>query len=134
MVSSEILPGTPAETIRIAAVTNDGMVIAPHFGMAEYYQVITVEKGKIIGQEKRPKPHHTIHPKTEESQQHDHQDMLAPIRDCQVLFSGGMRSRAYEHVQAAGLQVFMTVGNIDEAVKKYLNGDLISDMRRVRAM
>jgi predicted Fe-Mo cluster-binding NifX family protein len=109
-------------------------MIAPHFGMAEYYQVISIEAGKVVAKEMRPKPHHTVHPDAEQAQGHDHQDMLAPIRDCQVLLSGGMRTRAYEHVQAAGIQVMMTVGRIDEAISQYIHGTLVSDPRRIRSM
>ena len=119
--------------VKIAAVTNDGVTIAGHFGMAEYYKVVSTETGKIIAQEQRPKPHHMMHPDFEQTQSHDHQDMLAPIRDCQVLLCGGMRMRAYEHAMAAGFQVVMTLGKIDDAIRAYLDGTLVSDMRRIRS-
>jgi predicted Fe-Mo cluster-binding NifX family protein len=133
MASSNDMTGKPQGPVKIAVVTNDGVTIAGHFGMAEYYQIITAESGQIISQEKRDKPHHMMHPDAEHASQHDHQDMLAPIRDCTVLLCGGMRTRAYEHAQSAGLQVIMTVGKIDEAVRQYLGGELISDPRRIRS-
>ena len=132
MVANDKTQGASQGAVKIAAVTNDGINIAGHFGMAEYYQVIVAESGKVTSEEKRPKPHHMMHPNMEQAGQHDHQDMLAPIRDCQVLICGGMRTRAYEHAEAAGLQVIMTIGNIDEAVKGYLDGSLVSDVRRIR--
>ncbi len=113
--------------IKIAAVTNDGTTIAGHFGMAAFYQVIVTEAGKITKMEQRPKPHHTIHPDTAQAQIHDHEDMLAPIRDCQILLCGGMRTRAYENAEAAGLQVIMTGGLIEDAVRDFLSGNLVSD-------
>ncbi len=75
-------PEAQGGPVKIAAITNDGINIAAHFGMAEYYQVIIVENGKVTSEEKRAKPHHVLHPNTEQSQQHDHLDMLDPIRDC----------------------------------------------------
>ncbi len=119
-------------SLKIAVVTNDGVMIAGHFGMAEKYQVVNIEAGSIVSREIRPKPHHMLHPDMETSQAHDHQDMLAPIRDCQVLFCAGMRTRAYEHASSAGLQVILTVGRIEDAVQAFLNGSLISDTRRIR--
>ena len=48
--------------IKIAAVTNDGVTITGHFGMAQYYQVVLIEAGKITSKEQRLKPHHDVHP------------------------------------------------------------------------
>ena len=42
-----------------------------------------------------------------------------------------MRTPAYEKAEAAGLQVIMTSGIINEAVRNYLNGSLISDPQRI---
>ncbi len=46
------------ETIKIAAVTDDGKVISRHFGRAAHYMVVTVEDGKITRREMREKPGH----------------------------------------------------------------------------
>ena len=116
---------------KIAAVTNDGVTITGHFGMAEYYRVITIEGGQVTTEEQRAKPHHTVHPEHIQGEHHEHQDMFAPIRDCQVLLCGGMGTPAHEKAEAVGLQVIMTSGNINEAVRNYLDGSLISDPQRV---
>lgn len=134
MVAENKPTGLPFKGLKIAAVTHDGVSIAGHFGMAEYYQVVTIESGQIISEEKRPKPHHGMHPNTEQAQQHDHEDMLAPIRDCRVLLCGGMRTRAYEHARAAGLEVILALGNIDETVRQYIKGELVNETRRIRPM
>jgi predicted Fe-Mo cluster-binding NifX family protein len=116
---------------KIAIITNDGLTIAGHFGMAEYYKVFTLDAGKIIAQEQRPKPHHQVHPDFNQAQQHDHIEMFAPIQDCQVLVSGGMRTMAYEKARANGLQVFMARGKIEDILKDYLAGSLVSDPARI---
>ncbi len=123
-------------TVRIAAVTEDGERLSSHFGMAPYYRVITVEDGQIAGEEQRAKPHHGVHPQGEHHEEHahgghSHNDMFAPVADCQVLMVGGMGQPAYESALASGLEVVLAGGPIQEAVQAYLRGDLSSDMRRV---
>ncbi len=126
-----VAQGNPEEKVKIAVITNDGDTIANHFGMAEYYKVYTSEAGKITSKEQRSKPHHSAHPDLSQSQLHDHGDMLAPIRDCHVLLCGGMRTRAYNSAEAAGLKVIMTGGLIEDAISAYLSGNLVSESRRI---
>jgi predicted Fe-Mo cluster-binding NifX family protein len=124
-------------SIKIAAVTQDGVKLSSHFGMAPQYRVFTIEDGAISSVETRDKPHHSHHPEGHgpqghhEHHYHGHEDMFAPIQDCQALLCGGMGTPAYRRAQAAGLEVFMVGGNIENAVEAYLNGGLSSDMRRV---
>jgi predicted Fe-Mo cluster-binding NifX family protein len=121
-------------TYKIAAVTEDGEKISSHFGMASAYQIFTVVDDQILDETQRPKPHHTHHPQHEG--QHDghsgnHDDMFAPVTDCQVLLCGGMGEPAYQRALAAGLKVVLAGGDIRMTVDAYLKGDLSSDMRRV---
>jgi predicted Fe-Mo cluster-binding NifX family protein len=49
------------ETLRIAAVTDDGRTISAHFGRARAYLVCAVEDGRVVAQELRDKAgHHTF--------------------------------------------------------------------------
>ncbi len=121
-------------TIKIAAVTDDGQTLSNHFGMAGQYVVIQAESGSILSQETRQKPHHSVHP--DHSQEHGHseqlhEDMFAPIRDCQVLLVGGMGGGAYQKAVSAGLQVVLVSGAIAAAVQKVLDGTAVSDDLRV---
>lgn len=120
-------------TIRVAAVSEDGERISSHFGMAPFYQVFTVNDGQVIAQEQRAKPHHGVHPQGDHSHEtgHSHQDMFAPVSDCQVLLVGGMGQPAFESAAAAGLEVYLTGGAIQDALQAYLRGELSSDLRRV---
>ncbi len=45
--------------MKIAAVTDDGLIISQHFGRAAYYWVVTIENGVIVSEEKREKMGHT---------------------------------------------------------------------------
>lgn len=118
---------------KIAVVTEDGQRISSHFGMALAYQVYTIEDGQIVAEERRAKPHHSHHPDHASSHERHglHEDMFAPVNDCQVLICGGMGTPAYQKAQAAGLQVVLTGGEMRAAVEAYLLGGLSSDPRRV---
>jgi len=124
---------------KIAVVTQDQHKVSAHFGMAPYYQVFSVEDGKITAEETRQKPHHERHPDhNSDHLGHDHgvghhQNMFAPIADCQVLICGGMGSPAFAKAQAAGLEVILTGGEILASVQAYLDGKIVSDPRRVHA-
>lgn len=121
---------------KIAAVSEDGKQISSHFGMAPAYLVFSVEGEKILSQEQRAKPHHAVHPHDHgnggHGEQHiGHEDMFAPISDCQVLLCGGMGEPAYARAQAAGLQVVLVGGDIQDVLQAFLRGQVSSDLRRV---
>ena len=124
---------------KIAVVTEDGQRIGNHFGMAPNYQVFSVDGGRILSQETRSKPHHSQHPDHSaqehgvQEQDHNrlHEDMFAPIKDCQVLMCGGMGSPAYQKAIAAGLKVVMTSGEIQPSVKAFMDGNVTSDLSRI---
>lgn len=118
-------------TLKIAAATEDQQRISSHFGRAPYYRVITLEGDQVIKNEIRPKAYHGQQEHQHSDHDHLHEDMFAPIKDCQVLFSGGMGTPAYEKAHAAGLEVILAGGEIDTAVQAYLSGSLSSDMRRI---
>ena len=118
---------------KIAVVTENGRQISSHFGMAPAYRVYTIEDGKVVAEEERVKPHHTHHPDHNSGQAHHslHEDMFAPISDCQVLICGGMGTPAYQKALEAGLEVVLAGGEMRTAVDAYLLGQLNSDPRRV---
>lgn len=120
-------------TRKIAAVTEDGQTLSSHFGMAPQYVVFSVEGQEVLSEEKRLKPHHQRHPDHRAGHQdgHGHEDMFAPIADCQVLLCGGMGTPAYQKALQAGLEVILAGGEIRTALQAYLEGRLSSDLRRV---
>ncbi len=119
-------------SMKIAVVTEDGKTLSSHFGMAPYYRVITLQDGQVTGEITVDKPHHTTHPDhSSPGRRHAHQDMFAPIADCQVLLCGGMGQPAFEKAIAANLQVIMVGGDIASAVRKFVEGRLVSDLRRI---
>jgi predicted Fe-Mo cluster-binding NifX family protein len=126
-------------TIKIAAVSDDGISISQHFGRAQFYVVLTIEDGKITGREQRDKLGHThlagehhehghvsnaVHGFSP-AEQGRHSRMLEAIKDCQILLARGMGSGAYYSVQQAGIRpMITTVAGIEEAALEADKGTL----------
>jgi len=123
--------------MKIAFVTDDGETITQHFGRAGKYLVVEVEKGKEVSRVLRSKLEHTYFRKKE----HDHKDtpdhdspdahnkhvqMMTAIAACDVVVCGGMGKGAFQSIVSLGKKVFMTnTGNINDALKGYLAGELV---------
>ena len=130
--------------MKIAAISDDGVNISQHFGRAPLYVVLSVEDGKVVGRETRPKSgHHTFaaaeHPMApgerhgyDADSQSKHASMAETIADCQVLLAGGMGWGAYESLKSYNIEPIVTdIENIDEAVQLHLAGRLHNLMDRL---
>jgi len=130
--------------MKIAAITEDGITISQHFGRAPLYVVVTVEDGEVTNKETRDKAgHHTFaahHSDLAPGERHGydsgaqtrHASMAEAIADCQVLIAGGMGWGAYESMKSYNIEPVVTdVESIDEAVKLYIDGELINLMDRL---
>ena len=131
--------------MKIAVVTDDEKTISAHFGRAQYYVVLTVEEGKVIGQETRPKANHSqfsgehhhhgehgdSHGMDSQSQQR-HGMMIETIQDCEVLLARGMGQGAHINLNESGIKPLLTdIQDIREAVDAYLAGKLVENLNRV---
>ncbi|MGB9702363.1 MAG: NifB/NifX family molybdenum-iron cluster-binding protein [Candidatus Kapaibacteriota bacterium] len=134
------------KSIKIAAVTDDGITISQHFGRARYYEVITVENGVVISSERRSKTgHHTFagnesghnHEQNERhgfdsNAQNKHRSMAESIKDCQVLLARGMGEGAYVNMQEYGIKPIVTdIENIDNAVQAVINNTIINHIEKL---
>jgi predicted Fe-Mo cluster-binding NifX family protein len=131
--------------MRIAIVTDDGKTIQQHFGRATQYLVLTIEDGKIVERELRPKlghnqfaPEHSIDESPDQphgfnaAARHRHGQMMETIRDCRVLLAGGMGQGARANLVELGIQPFLTeVRSIDDAVNAFLAGTLVDRADRL---
>lgn len=130
--------------MKIAAISEDGVTISQHFGRAPLYVVLTVEEGKVVNRETRPKTGHHSFAATEPppvpgerhgydaGSQAKHQSMAEAIADCQVLLAGGMGWGAYESIRSYNIESIVTdIERIDEAVELYLAGRLPNLMERL---
>jgi len=130
--------------MKIAAVSDDGVTISQHFGRAPFYVIVTVEGDKVVGKETREKSgHHTFaahHADVKPGEPHGydtgaqirHASMAETIADCQVMLAGGMGWGAYDSLKSNNIEPIVTdVENIDEAVKRYIDGELDNLMERL---
>lgn len=131
--------------MKIAVITDDEISVSQHFGRAPYCVVFTVDTGKVIAKETRPKAGHQTFaahetPTLAPGERHGydagsesrHESMAEAISDCQVLIAGGMGWGAYEAMKGYGIETIVTdVKDIDEAVELHLAGKLANLMDRL---
>jgi len=122
---------------KIAFPTQDGVTLSGHLGGAPYFLVVALGEDGAKQREQRSKPVH----RHGQGDEHNHEmtpgnaragKMLALVEDCQVLISRGLGQSAYERAQSLGMEVWLTAEkDITTALKAYLAGTLVSDLRRV---
>jgi predicted Fe-Mo cluster-binding NifX family protein len=134
--------------MKIAAVTDDGFKISPHFGRASKYVVMTVEGDLISKREVRDKVGHREF-QQEEPHRHEHQDdprgrgfgrhsaekhqrMFESIKDCQVVLARGMGQGAYRGLQEMGIRPILTDNaDIEIAVQAVMDGSIEDHVERL---
>jgi len=109
------------------------------------YVVLTVEDGRIIAEENRPKlghgalanlPHGELDAQGRrgfgEGAEARHQQMAGAIGDCQALIAGGMGWGAQESFQQLGIVVVITdIEDAREAALRQARGDLPNLVERL---
>jgi predicted Fe-Mo cluster-binding NifX family protein len=134
-------------SIKIAAVTDDGITISSHFGRAQFYEVLSVENGVVIKRERRPKAgHHTL----AQEDHHNHTDhhgashgfdaasvnkhnrMAETIKDCQIVLACGMGHGAYQGMLQHNIKPIVTnIRSIDDAVQAVINGTIVDHTEKL---
>ncbi|MDI6858723.1 MAG: NifB/NifX family molybdenum-iron cluster-binding protein [Dehalococcoidia bacterium] len=131
--------------MKIAVVSDDGVTVSQHFGRAQMYVVLTIEDGRIVAEENRPKlghgalanlPHGELDALGRrgfgEGAELRHRQMAAAIGDCQALISGGMGWGAQESLQQSGIEVVITdVADVKEAALRHAAGNLPNLVERL---
>jgi predicted Fe-Mo cluster-binding NifX family protein len=121
----------------IAFVTDDGTTISSHFGRALYYEIITLQNGKVSDRKHVSKAgHHSFGPEAHgehgHNDDHKHATMTAPLSGVAVLVSRGMGMGAQQHLLASGIQPILTdLHTIDEAVDHFVAGTLANNPQRL---
>jgi len=131
-------------TLKIAVITDDGTSVSQHFGRAAYYQVLTIEAGKVVNRELRSKLGHHQFSAQHGAEHHDpdhgldpashqrHVGMAEAIADCQFVLCGGMGRGAYESMQRLNIQPVVTNHrDIDEAAQAFIEGKLVDHIERL---
>jgi predicted Fe-Mo cluster-binding NifX family protein len=133
-------------SMKIAAVTDDGITISPHFGRAQFYEVLLVENGAIVKRERRPKVgHHTFaHGDHDHGHEHGdshgfditsvnkHNQMAETIKDCQVVLARGMGNGAYQGMLQNNIKPIVTdIKSIDDAAKAFIDGTIVDHVEKL---
>ena len=124
---------------KIAIVSDDHETISAHFGRALFYEIFTIEAGKVIERKTHTRSseqlagmHGQHNQNGDGHHQHDHNAMIDPISDCQVLVAGGMGMGAHISLKEHGIQPVITeIGEIQAAVKAFLAGTLLDHPERL---
>ena len=123
--------------MKIAVVTDDHQTISAHFGRATYYEIFTIENGKIINRHAVRKTNHQ-HVSVDEPHQeghshnHDHNAMIESILDCDVLITRGMGTGAYNALKISEIEAIITdIKEIEVAVNAHLAGTIINHFERL---
>ena len=125
--------------MKIAIVSDDHQTISAHFGRAQFYEVFTIDAGKVTARETLVRSNSQIvavgggpEPEGEHHHHHDHNAMMTPISDCQVLLAGGMGMGAHVSLKEHGIQPIITdIREIQAAVDAYLAGTLVDHTERL---
>lgn len=126
------------KSYKFAVVSNNGETVGMHFGSSRYYEVFSVEEGKIVSVERRDKPAkktghkikavHSLGLPSDNSwtdtrnsmifdsnsdEKHsadriDKLEMAEPIKDCSFVISRGMGFGVYKKLEAMQIQPIIT--------------------------
>jgi predicted Fe-Mo cluster-binding NifX family protein len=117
--------------VKIAVVTDNENTISAHFGRAAYFVTFTVEDGRAVHCETRPRVVEPVSGGDDDARRQGHGQghhrgcTVTQIDDCDVVLARGMGSGMYKNLLHADIHPFLTdVTNIDEAVTAYLEGRL----------
>jgi len=124
--------------MKIALVTDDHETISAHYGRAQFYEIFTIEAGKVIARESIARSIQQVvsldaGPETEgKHHHHDHNAMIVPIADCEVLLARGMGNGAHLSLKEHGIQPIITdIRELQAAVDAYLAGTLVDHPERL---
>jgi len=124
--------------MKIALVTDDHETISAHYGRAQFYEIFTIEAGKVTARESITRTIQQVvsidsqNEAGEKHHHHDHNAMIVPIADCAVLLARGMGMGAYVSLKEHGIQPVITdIREIQAAVDAYLAGSLVDHPERL---
>ena len=119
--------------MKIAVASSDGASVSSHFGRSTCFIVYDVADQKIAGHQVRQNTYTAFakgechgHASGHRDLPHSHADIVAALRDCDVLLCQGMGWRAADELQRGGIQPVVFAGEMtpEEAVQGYLSGSL----------
>jgi len=129
--------------MKIAVATEQGKIIADHFGRSPYFAIFEINNGKIVTQSMRQNTFTRHFRGDQEGHQHgqhhhgagdphDHDSAAEGLSDCNVVISHGMGRRAWEDLRARGIEMIVTdETEVEKAVHMYLAGSLRDNVEKL---
>lgn len=118
---------------KIAVATNDGKRVTGHIGKCRSFMIFELNGEKVINQELRENvfTHHRMHLEHQhhgEGGGHSHAGLIDGLKDCSYLISSGGGWRIVEDLKQNSITpIFSDVETIDEALDKFIKGELKDD-------
>jgi len=118
---------------KIAIATNNGLNVTGHIGRCRSFMIFDIDDEKIIDKELRENvfTHHRMsnqhhgHHNHGEGGGHSHAGLIEGLKDCSYLVSHGGGWRVVEDLKQYNITTLFTdVETIDEAVNKFIRGEL----------
>ena len=124
--------------IKVAVASEDGRTVAADFRTARQYVVLTIEDGRIVSRESRPKvagapaqlasgprdpnDHFAGH-RVGPGPRSRHDEMAAAVGDCAAVLAGEISTGARNALNGYGIDPVTTPAqDIDDAVSRYIEG------------
>ena len=118
---------------KIAIATNDGVRVTGHIGKCRSFMIFELEGNKIVNKELRENvfTHHRMnegHQHHGEGGGHSHTGLINGLKDCGYLISSGGGWRVVEDLKQNNIiPIFSDINLIEEAVDKFIKGELKDD-------
>lgn len=118
---------------KIAVATNDGERVTGHIGRCRSFMIYELNGEKIVNKELRENvfTHHRMHNEHRhhgEGGGHSHAGLINGLKDCSYLISSGGGWRIVEDLKQNNITpIFSDVETIDEALDKFIKGELKDD-------
>ncbi len=118
---------------KIAVATNDGKRVTGHIGRCRSFMIVELNGENIIHKELRENvfTHHRMHHEHQhhgEGGGHSHAGLINGLNDCSYIISSGGGWRIVEDLKQNNITpIFSDVETIDEALEKFIKGELKDD-------
>ena len=125
---------------KIAVPSDDGIMIAGHFGKSTHFLVFETQDGQIVRIETRSNTHatsveggcgNTGHHGHGHNHTHNHEDIVGLLQDCTVVICHGMGHCAANALRNQGIEPIVVdeVVLAQAAVEAYLAGNLTASTK-----
>jgi predicted Fe-Mo cluster-binding NifX family protein len=125
--------GTVHFSGKVAVATNDGKRVTGHIGKCRSFMIFELNNEIIVNKEMRENvfTHHRLeheHQHHGEGGGHSHTNLINGLSDCSYLISSGGGWRVVEDLKQNNIiPIFSNVESIDEALEKFIKGELKDD-------